>query len=150
MKTFLAASLASLVVLVPGCASKECTLIGCDQSVKIDFSFREQGAYVFEVTVDGVKTTCKTTLPLPQDNSEPCDRRDVLLRRNGSALPPDQQSLDGLILPTTTAKTVVVRATRDGAVIGDKTIELTYTVTPGPNGPDCDPKECRSARATFP
>ena len=150
MKTLLAASIASLLVLVTGCDSKECTLIGCDQSVKIDFTFREQGAYDFEVTVDGVKTPCRTTLPLPRDNAQPCDRSDVILARVGSELPADQQSVGGLMLLTTTAKTVAIRATRYGAVIGEKSIELTYTVTPGPNGPDCEPKECRSAQATFP
>jgi hypothetical protein len=72
-----------------------------------------------------------------------------LLSRVGSALPASEQSIGGLILLSTTARTVMVRATRDGALIGEKTIELAWTVRPGPNGPDCEPKECRSAVATF-
>jgi len=145
-------SISSLVLLLPlvGCESKECTAMGCDQNARIDFTFTEPGAYVFEVAVDGAKATCRTTLPLPRGPSAPCDRGDVLLGLVGSELPADQQSISGLILLTTTAKAVAIRATRDGALIGEKTIELAYTVTPGPNGPDCEPKECRSARGTFP
>ena len=144
-----------LLLLLGGCAAvtdspKLCTLASCEQNAKIDFSFREQGSYVFDVTVDGVKTTCRATLPLAGQPPTPCDRSDVLLGLVGSALPPEQQSIGGLILQTTTAKTVTVRATRDGALLGEKTIELAWTVAPGPNGPDCEPKECRSATATFP
>ena len=145
-------SLGSLLLALPlvGCQTKECTDMGCAQSARIDFTFTEPGAYVFEVTVDGAKATCRATLPLPRGPSAPCDRDEVLLGLVGSELPADQQSISGLILQTTTAKTVAIRATRDGALIGEKTIELAYTVTPGPNGPGCEPKECRAARATFP
>lgn len=154
MKSFVMASLFVGSMLVAACGSdgpfsgRSCTLVGCEQNAKVNFSFRDPGAYVFEVTVDGVKAICRETLPLSQ--STPCDRSDVLLARVGSALPANQQSIDGLILQTTTAKTVVVRVTRDGTLIGEKTIALSWTVTPGPNGPDCEPKECRSATATFP
>jgi hypothetical protein len=155
MKFTLASSIALLVglaacgqsSLVPG--AKTCTTIGCENNAKIDFTFRERGSYVFDVTVDGVKATCMATLPLPRGISEPCDRTDVLLALSGSELPPEQQSIGGLILLTTTAKTVVVRATRDGALLAERSIDLSYTVTPGPNGPDCEPDECRSASATL-
>ena len=154
MRPLLAAAFTACSVAVLGCgslpSSKECTLIGCEQSAKIDFSFRDPGDYVFEVTVDGAKTTCRATLPLPQAPPQACDRTDVLLTLVGSALPANEQSIGGLTLHTSTAKTVVIRATRDGAVIGEKTIDLAWTVRPGPNGPDCEPKECRSATATFP
>lgn len=153
MRSFLLGMLFAGSLVVSACGSlpgsKTCTLVGCEQNAKIDFSFRERGEYVFDVTVDGVKSTCRATLPLT-GATQPCDRSDVMLTLVGSALPPDQQSIGGLTLQTTTAKTVVIRATRDGALIGEKTIELSYTVTPGPNGPDCEPKECRQASATFP
>ena len=74
----------------------------------------------------------------------------MVLTLSGSALPPEQQSIGGLKLLSTTAKTVTIRATRDGALLGEKTIAVDYKVSPGPNGPECEPKECRSARSTFP
>ncbi|MBX3207790.1 MAG: hypothetical protein KF764_22275 [Labilithrix sp.] len=153
------ATLAALAALVAACGSspgssvpggRACTDIGCDNGVKVDFTFREAGQYVFEVTVDGEKTVCRASLPLESSFSNPCDRTDVLLGLVGSALPPAQQSIGGLTLTTTTAGSVTIRATRDGALLGEKTIRIAYDVTPGPNGPDCEPKECKSAKATFP
>ena len=44
---------------------------------------------------------------------------------------------------------MTVRMTRDGALIAEDTFTLDYEVTPGPNGPDCDPPECRFAEHTL-
>lgn len=143
-----------LVGLTSACGSlpepKECTLIGCNDGVEVDFSFRDEGAYVFEVTVDGATTRCEASLPLGQSSSSPCDQSGVTLSLVGSALPPEEQSIGGLMIQSTTAESVTIRATRDGALLGEKTIAVEYTVSPGPNGPDCEPKECKSARLTFP
>jgi len=140
--------------------SKSCTEVGCgSQGVSVDFRFTEKGLYTFEVSLiddkglQGPLTKCQLTLPLPQgiETLGPCDRTtDLFLRIVGSRLPADQQSIDGISVTSTQVKTVKVKATRDGVVLGDKSIDVTYTVTPGPNGPDCEPKECRSASATFP
>ncbi|MCW5835641.1 MAG: hypothetical protein KIS78_24785 [Labilithrix sp.] len=131
--------------------AKTCTTIGCGlEGVEIAFTYREAGTYIFEVTVDGEKTTCRASLPLEPRFSNACDRIDVVLGLIGSALPAEQQSIQNLNVKTTTAEVVHVRATRDGVLLGDKTIRLSYKVTPGPNGPDCEPKECKSATATFP
>lgn len=136
---------------LPGVDGKACTEVGCENGVRVSFSFRERGEYVFEVVVDGESTICRATLPLPRDFFEPCNRRDVLLGLVGSQLPPEEQSIGGLILPAALdARSIAIRATRDGELIGEKTFAPSYTVTPGPNGPDCEPKECRLATATFP
>ena len=54
---------ALLLGLLPACgatdSSKTCTLMACNNGFDVDFSFREKGAYVLEVTVDGVETTCR-------------------------------------------------------------------------------------------
>lgn len=129
---------------------RPCTEIGCDNGVRVDFTFREPGAYVFDVTVDGAHVTCKATLPLPRQPPDACDRADVMLGLVGSMLPADQQSISGLIFTSTTAGSISVRATRDGTALGDKTFAPPYVTSPGPNGPGCEPDECKAARVTFP
>jgi hypothetical protein len=122
-----------------------CTMIACADGLDVEFSFQEKGAYVFELTVDGVKTTCTATLPLVPSPPAPCDRPDVFLTLSGSMLPADQQSIGGLHVGTTTARRLALRVTRDGATIGSLDQDVTWVVTPGPNGPRCEPKECRRA-----
>ena len=128
-----------------------CTLLACSNGVTIDFSYKDAGAYVFVVTIDGDITTCKATLPLSTRPPDPCDRVDVLLSLVGSMLPAAQQSIGGVFLPTTlTAKSITVKGTRDGALLGEKTFAPPYVVTPSPNGPGCESAECRSAEVRFP
>lgn len=137
--------------LIPGVGQKGCTEIGCENGVNVDFVFRDHGSYVLAVTVDGTKTTCRATLPLPKEQFEACDRSEVFIGLVGSQLPPEQQSIEGLKLPAATnASTISIEATRDGVSIGKKTFTPAYDVKVGPNGPDCEPKECKLAKATFP
>lgn len=137
--------------VIPGVEQRGCTELGCENGVNVDFTFRERGSYVFVVTVDGTKTTCRTTIPLPKGAVDACDRAEVFLGLVGSELPVDQQSIDGLELPAAKdATSITIEATRDGVSIGQKTFKPAYDVRPGPNGPDCEPKECKLARSTFP
>lgn len=132
-------------------APRACTEMGCQNGVSIDFKYTDPGAYVFEVTVDGAKVTCKATLPIAQPPPpSSCDGANVFLGLVGSALPASQQSLEGLTLATTTAKTIALRATRDGKVIGEKSFAVPYVTSPGPNGPGCEPNQCTLAKVTFP
>lgn len=131
-------------------APRGCTEIGCQEGVSIDFEYVDPGAYVFELVVDGDKVTCKVTLPIQQAPESPCDAAGAFLGVVGSALPANQQSIEGLTLPTTTAKTISLRATRDGKVIGEKSFAVPYVTSPGPNGPGCEPKTCTLAKVTFP
>lgn len=142
------------LVLASGCAvgpaeSGRCTLIGCDDGLRVDFTFRDRGAYVFDLIIDGNKTICRATLPLTDPPPTPCDRPGVFLTLSGSKLPADQQSLGGLSIASTTVRQILLRITRNGEAVGtlDKTVD--YRVTPGPNGPQCEPKECRQATLTL-
>lgn len=130
-------------------APHACTEMGCADGLQIDFSYKQAGSYVVEVTLDGVLTTCKATLPLAASPPTPCDRAGVYLTLSGSMLPADQQSIGGVIVTATTAKHATVKITRDGAALASLDRDVTWTVTPGPNGPDCEPKECRSAKLSF-
>jgi hypothetical protein len=137
--------------VIPGVGGKSCTELGCENGVNVDFVLRDRGSYVFVVTVDGTKTTCRATLPLPKDFFEACDRSEVFLGLVGSQLPAEQQSIEGMKLPAAKdASSITIEATRDGVSIGTKTFKPAYDVRPGPNGPDCEPKECKLARTTFP
>lgn len=137
--------------VIPGVGGKTCTALGCENGVNVDFAFRERGSYVFVVLVDGTRTTCRATLPLSKEPFDACDRSEVFLGLVGSQLPPEQQSIEDLKLPAARdARSITIEATRDGASIGKKTFSPAYDVRPGPNGPDCEPKECKLAQTTFP
>ena len=137
--------------VIPGVGQKGCTEIACENGVNVDFVFRERGSYVFLVTVDGTTTTCRATLPLRREPFDACDRSEVFLGLVGSQLPEAEQSIEGLRLPAAKdARSITIEATRDGVSIGKKTFAPAYDVRPGPNGPDCEPKECKLARTTFP
>lgn len=128
---------------------RPCTEIGCNNGVHIEFSFREPGSYVFDLTLDGAKVTCNAVLPLPRNSGDGCSRNDVVLTRVGSELPLSQQSIGGITLTSSPSK-ITLRAERDGQLLGEATILPAYVTTPGPNGPGCPPKECKSATARFP
>ncbi len=159
----LSAGILGLLALVLGCGGRSgsplpgssssggaCSEIGCANGAQIDFSYRERGAYVVEVDVDGTRTTCKATLPLPRDFFTACDREGVLLMLVGSMLPPDQQSIGGLEVQSTTAKVIAVRVTRDGQELARATFDpVPWVTSPGPNGPSCEPKTCTEARLTL-
>ena len=136
---------------IPGTTQQTCTELACENGVNVDFVFTDRGSYVINVTIDGVKTTCRATLPLPKEFFEACDKSEVFLGLVGSQLPPEQQSIGGLKMPAATnASTITIEASRDGVPIAKKTFVPAYDVRPGPNGPDCEPKECKLAKATFP
>lgn len=144
------------LVIFPACAvfdgnadDNDCTMIGCVRGLSVDFTFKEKGSYVVDVTIDGTKTRCTATLPLPAEPPSPCDRTDVALTLSGSMLPADQQSIGGLYVQNTSARHVTVRVTRDGVEVGSLDSDVTWVTTPGPNGPNCEPKECRAAKLTL-
>lgn len=132
-----------------GSSGRDCTAIGCNSNLTVEFSYRDQGAYEVQLLLDGAAVLCKTTIPLPKGNSTPCSRSDVLLGLSGSELPVAQQSVGPLIVtsfPTNVKMTVM----RDGTPLGSRTYDVQYKVTPGPNGPGCEPIECKSAQVSFP
>lgn len=132
-----------------GGGGRACTELGCANGFVLEFSYRDRGTYVFDLEVDGVPVTCKATVPLARDTASACSSSAAQLGLVGSMLPESQQSIGGLTffgLP----RTVKVRASRDGTTLVDTTVTPTYVVTPGPNGPGCEPKECRSAHASLP
>ncbi|MFO0675240.1 MAG: hypothetical protein U0169_01820 [Polyangiaceae bacterium] len=144
----------SAVVGLSGCngteSARACRAMACVDGVDVAFTYRDTGTYVFEVTVDGTKTTCTATLPLVATAKNGCDADGVFLGLVGSELPPRNQSIGGLTLTTTTAKRIAIRGTKDGVVLGDVDVAPPYRTTPEPNGEGCEPKECKLARMTFP
>lgn len=143
------ASLLLPALLLSGCSSlgggTACTEAACAEGFQIDFSFTERGSWLFEVDIDGALTTCRATLPLPSGSASACDGSAVQLSLVGSALPAAQQSIGGINVVTSTAKRITVKASRDGAAVREKSFQPAWVESPGPNGPDCEPKVCRSA-----
>lgn len=147
----------AICIFSAGCASSSsappaghaCTEIGCEQGVRLSFVYRDAGAYVFAIDVDGVKSSCTTSLPLPTDGARACTAEGIDLGLSGSQLPAEQQSIEGLRFATTEAKNISVRVTKDGALLDETSFAVSYRVAPGPNGPDCDPPQCKQASHTF-
>lgn len=111
-------------------------------------SITEPGSYLFEGTLDGATSTCSASLPKGASGPSniECSPGVELLRE--AVVPPAIRL--GLLFRTTTARSVTFRATRDGQPIGTATFEPAYASEPGPNGPQCEPKACTVAHATFP
>lgn len=59
-------------------------------------------------------------------------------------------TIGSLVIDNSRVTTVRLQVRRDGAVLDDKSVPVTWTTSSGPNGPDCDPQSCRSGKATFP
>ncbi len=120
-----------------------CTLANCLQGLDISFQRSEPGTYAVELDIDGKKVRCSATIPQPAQATA-CDDEDVFFIQTGSALSPDQQSVGGLQIQRTDVKKLSVKLTKDGNLVVEKSFDVTYNETPGPNGPDCEPKVCRS------
>jgi len=125
--------------------------MGCQNGVDIAFHYTQQGAYLFELVVDGVPVTCKAQIPLSRDQSgSACTQDGIYLGLSGSMLPVASQSIGGITLSTVAAKEITLSAERDGVPLGKSHYTVTYDVRPGPNGPACEPAECRLAKLSFP
>lgn len=131
-----------------------CTLAGCDDGVDVQTNFATPGAYSFEVTVDGLKTTCAAKLPFDTAKLPECTPQNDVWVLLGSLDEPADAShvytLRSVRIHKTNVKSVTLKATRDGSLLGEITFAPDYQVTPGPNGPNCDPKSCLLATKVFP
>lgn len=127
-----------------------CTELGCANGAEVVFSFSGVGAYVVVAVIDGVTTTCKASIPLPREPGTVCDRPGVLLTLSGSMLPVDQQSIGGLHLQDVTAKSLAVKVSRDGQLLGSTEVaSIPWVTSPGPNGPGCEPAQCTQAKVPL-
>ena len=149
----LAAALFALAVVASGCATHECTEMGCTNGLWIDLrsaSGRWQtGTYHVGITADGASITCSATIPLSQGTggaNTTCSSSDVRLGLSGSMLPVEAQAISDVTFTTSPASVSIV-ITRDGQPFGSTTLTPTY-VTSQPNGPECEPT-CRGAHATI-
>ena len=140
----LGASVLSLAMASCESPLQSCTEMGCGQGeISVEFVFREPGTYRFQVDVDGARIECTGTLPL--DETGGCNREGIMLVASGSMLPPEEQSLGPLVIRGERVGHVEVRAYRDEQPAGTSAFDVTYTESPGPNGPGCDPEVCVAA-----
>jgi hypothetical protein len=114
--------------------------------IEVQFQVQGVGAYEVEVVLDGAPLTCRVTIPLSQQPvDDGCASRGVLLTQSGSMLPTASQSIGGLSIQRGDLKSVVVRVKRDGVLLKQGAFTPNYVTTPGPNGPECEPKTCTVA-----
>ncbi|MDP2306890.1 MAG: hypothetical protein Q8P18_12775 [Pseudomonadota bacterium] len=122
-----------------------CTEIGCADGVSLDFSLDEPGDYEITAVVGGETVACTASLPFT--GSEACTGPGYV-GLNGTELPDDQQSLEGMWLEAIDAADVHLTIVRSGTTVYDDVLPLTY-VTLEPNGPECGPV-CESASLDVP
>jgi len=132
------------------CASKNCTLLACEQGVSVELEPQTTpGSYDIEVTIDDQRTVCTSKIDTGGALTTGCTRFDNTpvggTTRNDDVYVLGSPGIRRLIIPSTTAKRIVVVVRREGAVVLEKDFVPAYTETPGPNGPDCDPLTCRLA-----
>jgi len=113
----------------------ECTEIGCEDGIFLTFSLTEAGDYTITAVAGGDTVTCTASLPF--DGTEACDGPGYTTL-SGTALPADQQSIEGLTLESTTAADVHLTIVRSGTTLYDDTMTVSYE-TSQPNGPACGP-----------
>jgi len=124
---------------------RACTLIGCEDGLKVDLapsSGWPTGAYQMTLLVDDVRVVCRGSLPLP-----PCATRAiscepagvVTIAESGCALPAASQgfaqiAFDSRLRP----KRVEVSITRDEVAVAQAAFTPVFERV-FPNGPDCPP-----------
>jgi hypothetical protein len=134
-------------VFLPGCASKECTLIGCSDSFEVRFTgaTAAPGRYEIEVVADGIPSSCQVTLPHECGTPPRCSIDGAIWRLATSGCSVsggEPQRVDGIVFQRAyAALDFVVR--RDDVVVGGGSAQPSYKESQ-PNGPDCEPL-CRQA-----
>jgi hypothetical protein len=145
-----------------------CTEIGCADGVFADLAFADHrwpdGAYEIEIALDDVTHACSFSWPEAQPargsvsslRCEPADaafsiaitqQAECTEQRTADAVSQSCQPLEGQyslqLSAFGTPKRMQVRVERDGALVAERDLTLTYTAS-RPNGPDCEPV-CRQS-----
>jgi hypothetical protein len=146
MVRWIALPLLFSVIVGQACSSKECTLIGCADSLQVWFTGAtdKPGLYQIEVVADGVPASCQLALPHTCGTQPSCAGGPPNWRLSISACGPGQpQSIDGFIFYKDAPASFHFVVRRDDVVVGGGSAQPIYTES-RPNGPDCDPV-CRQA-----
>ena len=154
-------TVAAWLILGAGCTGsgpgpagppRVCTLIGCDDGLKIDLdpgSAWPAGAYRFTVQADDTRVVCSATLPLTScaGRAVVCEPRGVVtIAESGCALPAashgfPQIAFDAKLRP----QRVEVTIERGDLRVARAELAPVFE-TSRPNGADCPPT-CTAARA---
>lgn len=137
-----------------GCL-RVCTEKACRDGHYVDLTPRDAwgaGSYEFNVSLDGVTTTCTANLPLPPcGTADPVtcspDTNQVVIVDTGCFQAPDLQGFAGLEILPPNPKTMTLRISRDGSPLLEKSWTPSYRES-RPNGEDCPPT-CLLARTTL-
>jgi hypothetical protein len=133
-------------ILVPGCSSDTCTLIGCGFSLEVAFTgaTAKPGRYRIDVVADGEASTCEVTLPRTCESQPTCASASLpwRLALSGCSIG-DPQTIDGIVFPANAPLTVDLLVHRDDRIVGQTSVLPEYKNS-RPNGPQCDP-DCRTS-----
>ena len=135
---------------------RACTLIGCEDGLKVDLapdSGWPQGDYRFVIESDAVRVTCRGSLPLPScaaGRALVCEPAVVTIVESGCALPASahgfaQISFDPTMRPARVRVSIARGRGASEAEVAAAEIAPEYR-TLQPNGPGCPPT-CTQARS---
>jgi len=136
-----------------------CTLIGCEDGLKVQLrpaSGWPAGEYRFEIQAEGVRVTCRGSIPLTACTGGPslprtvtCDPEDVIrIVESGCALPAQAQGFPELWFdPKFRPRKLEITITRDGQIVAGANLVPSFQKV-YPNGPECPPA-CDVARAVL-
>jgi hypothetical protein len=128
------------VVFSAACVNgTDCDLVGCERGLSVTFvrPYSDAGTYTITVDIDAVRTTCTVLLPTQKEPGQLCDHDEVGLR---VAFP---QSILGVGMTSTSAKSVAIRVAKDGAELASGSFAPAYTKSGCADG-------CLSAKHDFP
>jgi hypothetical protein len=135
-----------LSIVVQGCSSATCTLVGCGTPFEVAFTGEtdKPGHYQLNVVTDGEPSMCELTLPRNCESQPLCSpiKLSWATMLSGCAIG-DRQTIDGIVFHVQAPLTVEVVVRRDGATVGQASVRPDYRES-RPNGPNCEPV-CRSA-----
>lgn len=126
------------------CAEGQCIQCAerqCQDGVMVRAAITKVGTHVLEADIDGTTMGCTILLPGPSK---------ITCAQGVEPVRGSNFDVEGVLFRTKSTGAITFRMSHDGALVGEKTFAPVYVAEPGPNGPQCTPKECIVARETFP
>lgn len=140
-------------VAEPEAAGRMCTEMWCDEGfeLKLNATQWQTGSYRIDMDVDGAVISCTAQLPLPPcgQPAYSCNENslEVMVTTEGCALPASAHRLGGIRMKT------VPKHFDAKVILPDGSLRETSGAVDAqcgfPNGEQCDPRACCSAKAAL-
>jgi hypothetical protein len=128
-----------------------CTQMWCQEGLNVTLDGADwlPGVYTFTITADGQETVCTSRLPFPGCNGNSmCSGEGVVIGESGCAMPPKAHSFHAVTMPKTPKTFSLTIVHESGKTLSFGPEEVTAQCS-YPNGPQCDPHPCCSAKLVM-